>query len=378
MDLEEVTEGATPLLVPTTHAHTGDGPKKASQAFYNPAMALTRDLTVLAARAHQPPHDPQFLDALAATGARGLRVAHETPDWLVTLNDRARRTTHVAQQNTERLDLQDRVVVRRQDANQIMATGRWAFVDIDPYGSPTPYLGLAVRAVDDEGLLGLTATDTTALHGVKQAPGKRRYLGTPPPRNAPGWKAAASRYLVAAIVREAARYDRRADPLLVHHHQHAIRAIVRITDGAAAADQALDELSTIALCPRCQGWGEHACPCGTAEPTGPYVTGPLHEPRFIEALQQEATRATLAQHDAVATLLERLHAEASLGPFPLDVDQAVKARNAGGPPARDALRDALHQEGIRTARTHYGPTTLAHDGDPAKVLKVLDELANGA
>lgn len=378
VDLAEVTEGATTVAVPAEHAQANRGPSQAGAGFYNPSMALTRDLTVLAARGLEPPERGGFLDALSATGIRGLRVAEETDAWMVTLNDRSRKTAELARENVDRLGLQERAVVRRRDANAILAEGRWGFVEIDPYGSPVPFLSLGARAVEDGGVLAVTATDTTALHGVKPAPARRRYLAEPPPRDAPGWKAAASRLLVGAIVREAARFDRRASPLLVHHHRHVVRAYVQIEDGARAADEALGRLSHLVLCAKCHTWGTDGCACGEGTPSGPYETGPLHDAGFLEALQAELPDTSLARPEEVATLLEQLQAEAELGPFYLDIDRAVKARGLGGPPPRDALSDALEAEGISTARTHYGPTTLGYDGDPERVVEVLDGLARQA
>lgn len=377
MNLVEVREGATTLRVPEAQAGPSAGPSQAGLGFYNSSMALTRDLTVLAARAFEPSGRPEFLDGLAATGARGLRVANEADGWLVTLNDRSRRTAEIAEANAEALGLGERAVVRAMDLNALLAGSTWPFVEIDPYGSPVPFLSLAVRAVEDGGILALTATDTTALHGVKAKPGRRRYLGEPPSRDAPGWKAAASRYLVGSIVREAARFDRAVSPLLVHHHKHAIRAYVRVERGADAADRALGRLEEIVLCPTCRTWDRQACACGEGRPTGPYEMAPLHDPAFLEALEVEVDDE-LARPDAVRELLTRCTDEAELGPFYLDIDPAVKARGLGGPPARDDLQAALEDAGIPNARTHYGPNTLAYDGDPRDVMAVLAEQATGS
>jgi tRNA (guanine26-N2/guanine27-N2)-dimethyltransferase len=375
VDLATVTEGATPVDVPAGYAGDDEaGPSTAGGAFYNPAMALTRDLTVLAARAEDPGRRPGFLDGLAATGVRGLRVAREAEGWSVTLNDRSGTAAEVAERNADRLDAGPSVVVRRRDLNALTAEGAWAFADVDPYGSPAPFLAAGVRAVHDGGLLSLTATDTAALHGVEPPPARRRYLAEPPPRRAAGWKAAASRLLVGAVVREAARCDRAAQPVLVHHHQHAVRATVRVTEGARAADEALERVREAVVCPACQGWGEAACPCGEGEPTGPYWLGPLHDAGFARALLEEVDD-DLAEPGAARELLERAKREAELGPFPLAVDRAVEARDLGGPPARANLREALADAGIESARTHYAPTTLAYDGDPERVLAVLDEVA---
>ncbi|PSG97285.1 hypothetical protein BRD56_06385 [Thermoplasmatales archaeon SW_10_69_26] len=374
MDTAKVTEGPTSLQV-GSDAIGEEGPAEVGQGFYNPAMAITRDLTVLAAKAFQPPQRPEFLDGLAAAGARGLRVANETEDWWVTLNDRARRTAKLAQANVEGLGLTDRVVTRSRELTALLAEGSWAFVEVDPYGSPVAFLGPALRGVDDGGLVAFTATDATALHGVDAKPARRRYLAEPPPRHAPGWKEAAARLLVGAIVREAARHDRAAEPVLVHTHQHAFRVYVRVEDGARAADRALGQVDEVVLCPECYTWGRQACACGQGSPTGPYKLGPLHDEDLLAGMRQAAERARLAEPQATATLLERLAGEARMGPFFLDVDRALEARGLGSPPPREDLRAALAEAGIATERSHYGPTRLAYEGDPDEALAVLDELA---
>ncbi len=376
-DLIEVTEGSTSLLVGRQRGD-GRGPATAGQGFYNPAMAITRDLTVLVARAFDPPGRPDFLDGLAAAGARGLRVANEAEGWWVTLNDRARRTAMLAQRNIERLGLEEQAVARIGELEVQLAEGSWAMVEVDPYGSPVAFFSAALRNVRDGGIVAFTATDTRALHGVDDEPARRRYMGDPPPRNAPGWKQAAARFFVGAIVREAARYDRVAHPLLVHTHQHAFRAYVRVEEGARAADRALSRVERVALCRSCYGWGRGECPCGKARPTGPYEMGPLQDSAFLDAIvQARGGTDGLAEPEAVDDLLERLQAEAGMSPFYLDVDRAVKVRDLGGPPPREKLVSRLAEQGIQARITHYGPNRLAYDGDSEEVLAVLEELATG-
>jgi tRNA (guanine26-N2/guanine27-N2)-dimethyltransferase len=373
VDTVEVEEGTTRFRI-AGDADGQEGPARAGQGFYNPAMAITRDLTVLAARAVEPPRRPEFLDGLAAAGARGLRVAHETDDWLVTLNDRARRTAQLAQANVDALGLGGRVVTRQRELVSLLAEGSWGFVEVDPYGTPVAFLGSALRNVEDGGVVAFTATDATALHGVDAEPARRRYLAEPPPRHAPGWKEAAARLLVGAIVREAARHDRAAEPVLTHVHQHAFRVYMRVRDGARAADAMLDEVERAVLCPDCYTWGPQVCSCGKASRTGPYMLGELQDPDLLARMRARIDEG-LAEPEAVDELLGRLTGEAGTTPFFLDVDRAVKARGLGGPPPRDELREALHEHGIATARSHFGPTRLAYEGDPAEVVAVLDEVA---
>lgn len=44
-------------------------------------------------------------------------------------------------------------------------TDRFTIIDLDPYGSPTPFLDAAVQSIADGGLLCITCTDMAVLCG---------------------------------------------------------------------------------------------------------------------------------------------------------------------------------------------------------------------
>ncbi|CAG0900448.1 unnamed protein product [Cyprideis torosa] len=123
------------------------------KVFYNPVQEFNRDITILAVRTFSRvlskekrtrPHHPQeqkdssnpvtsepasdgirLLEALSASGLRAIRIAKEVPG-----NRRA-----------------------------------FTVVDLDPYGTPAPFLDSAVQAVQPGGLLCVTATDMAILCG---------------------------------------------------------------------------------------------------------------------------------------------------------------------------------------------------------------------
>lgn len=78
MELVAVKEGLARILVPKAE-RIYDAP-----VFYNPVMSLNRDISVLAVKVLGP---KRVLDALSATGIRGIRYALETPAEEVWLND---------------------------------------------------------------------------------------------------------------------------------------------------------------------------------------------------------------------------------------------------------------------------------------------------
>jgi tRNA (guanine26-N2/guanine27-N2)-dimethyltransferase len=371
VDTTSVTEG--PVSFRVGDAEVAKGPSTAGAGFYNPAMALTRDVSVLAARAIDH-HRPEFLDGMTGAGARGLRVAAQAPSWNVTLNDKARGTAKLARANADEVDA--RVRVRAEDVNALCASHRFAFVEIDPFGSPVPYLDMALKSVRAGGVVALTATDTSALVGSKLKPCRRRYLAKPPDRCVPGWRQAAIRLLAGYVVRAAARFDREARPLLAYRHDHVYRLVVQIEDGARDADRAIERVREVALCNDCYRVGDGACPCGEASPTGPYWMRPVQDRDFVDALQSEAERAAvgdLAEPDAVETLLNKLAVEAEARPWYLNVDEACKALEVS-PPPRAEIVEALAAAGIEAETSQYGPNVLVYDGDHGAVVDVFEDL----
>lgn len=368
MELETVTEGATTFQVPAGRGDKDAGPSQAGPGFYNRAMAITRDIGVLLARVDHPRDQPSFLDGLAAAGARGLRVANEAPGWAVHLNDKHPEAVELIEHNAQRLDLD--VAITCQDANALVTRRVWDHIDVDPYGSPVPYLPGALQALRHGGVLSIAATDTTALHGVRPKVTRRRYMARPPPAKAPGWKAAAARVLVGLVARVAAQHDRAVTPLVVFEHQHAIRASLRVKKGAQRADGALDQVGEMVVCKACQTWGQDTCRCGRGEKSGPYWLGPLGDAQVLEAMRKAGKAEELAAGDRALDLLDRLAGEAELGPFYLHLPEACSVLDVD-PPRREEALEALGEAGIPAARTAFDPEAVAYRGDPREVLDVI-------
>ena len=373
-----MTEGRTVLHVPLGVSTAAAGPGARAQApFYNAAMAGSRDLSVLVTRdlaATRP--RLQVLDGLGSGGARGLRIALEAEAPEVTLNDWSQAAAELARRNVEANGLQSRVRVEQRDLTALLRSGRWDLIEVDPFGSPIAFVAPAADALRSGGLLGLTATDTAALHGSKPEAGRRRYLGEPPPRDAPGWHEAALRYLVGAAVRLLAHADVGAECVLAHVWGHTLRCVLRCTPGAKRADAALAQVGVASLCVACQGWGlrRDSCPCGAAVPTGPYWLGPLSDPALLARLEALAPTLPLAQPRPVARLLARLAAGSGLGPFSVDIHRASRAVGRLAPPPTASLIEALALQGVRAAPSASDEHSVTSDAPPAVVLTALQSL----
>ena len=75
------------------------------------------------------------------------------------------------------------------DISAILQGQKFDIVDLDPFGSPVPFLDSAMRAVRDGGLLCIVATDVSVFTGTERAACTPRYGVVPPPAGkACGWE----------------------------------------------------------------------------------------------------------------------------------------------------------------------------------------------
>ncbi len=374
-------EGATALNVPLQpggRASATRGPgTKGDEPFFNPAMRFARDLTVVAIEErlqHARPDRPFLVyDGLAATGARGLRIAKEcrAPEGVhleVVLNDRSREACALILDNARANELTDRVTVSCDDFAEGLAGRRFDHIDVDPFGSPAPFLDAATRHLRHDGTLALTATDTRALCGVFPAVCRRRYDALP--WRGPGMHEVALRILIGSVVRHAARYDLALMPLVSHATDHYVRTWLHAERGAQKADAALDQIGfavELADGTRRLVARKFARPADANRWAGPLWTGPLHDGPFVHALAARAGSHPQLDARPLARFLEIAAGEADAPPLHYEVGE-VASRLQMSPPRFDAILERLRAAGFRAARTHTRDAAFRTDA-------TMDQLA---
>lgn len=153
------------------------------EVFYNPVQQFNRDLTILVLKSfHEQykvakkgePKGLRILEALSATGLRAIRYAREL-DCVesIVANDLDPNAVELIKSNVELNSAEDENVKKlvephQGDANGTMhkyhALGKsFDVIDLDPYGSASPFMDAAVQTVADGGLLCVTCTDLAVL-----------------------------------------------------------------------------------------------------------------------------------------------------------------------------------------------------------------------
>ena len=377
MEFVEVREGLAKILVPKAE-RIYDAP-----VFYNPVMALNRDISVLAVGVLKP---RTVLDALSATGIRGIRYALETPAEEVWLNDINPDAFNLILKNV-RLNLgvdgerigerrvafhgEKEVVANLDDANRIMAEKfrYFDFLDLDPFGSPVEFLDTALRSVKRRGVLALTATDTGVLCGAYRHACLRKYLAEP--IRGELCHEAGLRILIGTAVRYAAKYDLGVEVLLAYYRDHYFRAFLRLKSGARKANESLSNLGYLRQEANGRFEYEKAFIPNRLPAYGPLWLGPLKTQEFVDKMLSRASDCSLA-HKKTLPFLEILAEELDV-PFHYDTHALARRNNLQVGKLADII-ETLRGRGYRATRTHFSPVALKTDAPFEKVLEVLKSI----
>ncbi|HJJ55817.1 MAG TPA: tRNA (guanine(10)-N(2))-dimethyltransferase [Methanocorpusculum sp.] len=369
MEYRKVTEGTTTLEVPIQDENSAFPPSTAD-IFYNNVMELNRDITVLLTSFLKP---EEYLDAMSATGIRGLRIANETNTPTI-LNDNDPKSVELINRNAETINKSTRVIC--DDANHLMCSERFDAIDIDPFGTPIPFLDAASRSA--KRYLFVTATDTAPLCGAHLNAGKRRYFSNP--RNTEYHSEVGLRILMATIARELVKYDRGMLPLLSFAKDHYFRSHINVIAGVKGAEATMDNIGFIMQCKHCLYRTEqkgillptpHTCPICNSNtvPIGPLWVGPLQNKKVVLSLIQLLPNTQFKTVNQMDKLFNQLLQEPDTSSF-YDYHIISRYLRVSPPPIYDLISE-LHALGyIDTVRTHFSLTGIKTSA-PLQIIQDL-------
>jgi tRNA (guanine26-N2/guanine27-N2)-dimethyltransferase len=304
-------------------------------------MAIDRDLgvVVLSALARAGRHLSSGWEMTAATGVRGLRLLSETDQFDALLfTETHPAALAVLQRNVGRFEHRGARALAH-DARQSIERASFDFVDLDPYGSPIPFLDSALASLRTPGVLAVTATDMRVLGGADPAAAERRYGGRPV-RGRLGPESGL-RLLLACIARRLAEQGRTIVPLLAYVHDHHVRLYTRVESVVGPSETPVREI-------RSDQW--EGPPLGEGGPFGPLWVGPLFDPGLVASLELPRSAA---HPDELARMLDRFHAEAPADrPFFYESNTIAQSCGLTAPPPVDRMLEALRAAGWAAGRTH--------------------------
>ena len=375
MLIKIITEGTTLAEVPVPDENSSFPPSSAA-VFYNPAMKMNRDIAVSSIACFSQNHpEYTYLDALSASGIRGLRIANEV-GLNTTMSDWERTSFELMKRNIELNNLTNCTPVMR-NANVVMLDGSFDIIDLDPFGTPTPFLDAACFST--KRLLCITATDTAPLCGAHKKAGIRNYSAVP--LKTEYYPEMGVRILMGASARTLAKYDKAMAPLLSYASAHYVRLFLSVKKGIREADECLKEMGFLSHCFNCgdRKWKfglvvhlEERCHvCGhTTSLAGPLWLGKLHEREFCEKLLGEAGKRGFKEaQKLIAACRDELEI-----PMHYDIHKVCKALGITAISTIELI-SALKERGFQASRTHFSGISFKTDAGMEEIKRVVMEMA---
>ncbi len=394
---ETVKEGKVQVLVPKLAAFTKQpsdyAPSKAP-VFYNPVMELNRDIAVLAFQTYQRTVNREIFicEPLTSSGIRGIRFATEIHGVKkVLIGDITESAFNLAKYNVHLNGLQERVAVQHKDANCLLSCHgaphkRFDAVDVDPFGSPVPYLDSAIRALRNNGLLAVTATDLAPLCGVHSKACVRKYGGKP--LRTEYCHELAVRLLAGCIATVAAKHDIGIRVIFSHCTDHYVRVYVEMGYGAKKADGSVKNLGYMLHCFNCfhrettrNPFDQRIEKCPECSSKMDYAgllwLEKIFDKRFCELMAKENAHTAFRNSGKITKLLALAKEEAE-APATYYVLDKISDKLALPMPSVDALLQILRNSGFQAFPTHFNSRGIRTEAPALTVQKLLQKLVVAA
>lgn len=377
-----IKEGKISVVVPTLKM---DAPSRAP-VFFNPVMKFNRDLAILALQTYQKMvgREISVCEPFTGCGIRGIRFALEVDGLLkVVLGDINPKAARLAQFNVRCHNLEERVLVLNKDANLLLSQHaipykRFDFIDIDPFGSPAPYIDSAIRALRNGGMLALTATDMPPLCGVYPRVCIRKYGGKS--MRTEYCHELAIRLLTGCIAMIGAKHEVGVKVVFSHSTNHYIRVYCLTNRGAKQADKSIQEMGYILHCFSCghretsKGIISHlkwkCVYCGsTLNVAGPLWLGKIFDKKFCSLMIKEALGRHMTKDYKILNLLSLVQKESD-GPSTYYItDKVCDILNTATPPFIKVV-NRLRRKGFQATQTHFHNRGIRTDAS----IKIIQEI----
>lgn len=384
--------------------------------FYNPVQEFNRDLSIAVLREFAlnqiKERDKSFvgetflkpgesyenglnvLEALSASGLRSIRYAKEVGGIKnIVANDLSSSAVESITQNSQRNQVSHLITPKEGDASILMYQHRhkkiFHCVDIDPYGSPSPFVDAAVQCVADGGLLMVTATDMAILCGNVPETCFAKYASVSIKTKA--CHEMALRIILQFLQTSAARYGRYIRPLISVSVDFYVRLFVVVQTGKNECKSTASKLSMVYQCVGCHNmtWQPlmksvekrysraHGPPTDTKcefchsrlSFGGPLYSEPIHDLEFVQSLLTSLDNPELGELNTekrIRGILSVISEELPNCPLYLSLDATASILKLSVP-SLVMFRSAILNAGYCVSLSHCYPLSIKTDA-PMSVI----------
>ena len=227
----------------TVYVHTGKISKKLP-VFYNPVMKHNRDIAILVLNALNR-KNMQIALPLAASGVRGVRFGKELRKGIIEkiyINDYSPEAAKLIRKNLALNKV--KAEVSQEDATLfLLKSAGFDYIDIDPFGTPNPFLDAAVKRISRTGVLAVTATDTSSLAGTYEKVCMRKYWAKPLHNEL--MHEAGIRVLIRKVQMIGSQYEKALVPVFSYFKDHYYRVFFACEKGKKNVDEIIKSIEEL-------------------------------------------------------------------------------------------------------------------------------------
>ncbi|HEC76906.1 MAG TPA: tRNA (guanine(10)-N(2))-dimethyltransferase [Thermoplasmatales archaeon] len=340
-----VFEGETKIFLEEFHDYSGPGRKHAG--FYNPVLEIDRDLNVLFCRYIAKKGAKKFLDGLASSGIRGIRIAREVDgDIEMHINDCNPKSYEIIKKNVEINGVS--AYVYNKHFCSVVQEKKYDYIDIDPYGSPIPFLSCIFKALKKLTYISITATDTATLCGAFDKACIRKYQAIPLKKHSV--KEAGLRILIGYMARQAGSFDYSFKPLIGYSYGHFFRVYAKIEKGARKSNENIKNVGWV-------GWKNGWKLFEYDELDKSFIAGPLwigkiYDKEVIDEISQIVDKKKLNKKEKLKKMLAHFKEEESLPPLYYETRYIAKEIKTAQPKIERLIKK-LKNKGYKAGKTHF-------------------------
>ena len=335
-------------------------------AFINPKAKFSRDATIAYLKLLKAPKN--ILDATSATGIRGIRYMKELNPEYVTFLEINKSVYPYLKKNlvSNGINPDNAVNLSFQEFCNDPESSKFDVIDVDPFGSPAPYVFDSMKIARNGSILCFTATDTAVLCGAHKQACIKSYDSVPM-HNELGHEAGL-RIMIGFIARIAAQFNYGIDVGLSFSYLHYLRVILSLRHGATNANSSIKNMGFAYKCQKC-GWHyseygqlptKSKCDsCGSAiETSGKLWLGALHDDTKPSDLRASISKVNAADEKG-SRFMELISSEPNI-PFYYSIPKLTKIMGLPSVSEFSVIED-LKSKGYIASSTHMEKNCIKTD-----------------
>ena len=322
-------------------------------------MKTNRDISILLLNTSNQ-KNRRMASPLAGTGIRGIRFLLELNKGIIdsiTFNDLNPKATSLISENLRLNKIKTKkVIIKNEDANLFLLNSKgFDYIDIDPFGTPNPFLDAAVKRISRKGILAVTATDTAPLAGTIPKACLRKYWATPLKTDI--MHEIGLRILIRKIQLVAAQYGKALTPIFSYFKDHYLRAILKVEKGKKSVDKILEQ----------HKYYQNA---------GPLWLGPLWDKTLVTEIYQNLITNEklnyLKKDKELLTFIKTIKEESKIETIGFSkIPTIIKKYKLKKMPKKEELITKIREKGYKASNTHFDRESIRTNISEKELLKLI-------